>query len=648
MSNTVRNSTLLQIPRSLQKFLLDLVLIALAYTLALLLDENLTISERFFERLQLTFPYVVGAQAMVFVFSNLYSSIWRYASLQDVVEITKAVTLAVIMTAMGMLFVRDTLVFYRVLLVLDWGVLMALMLGSRFAFRYYRERIISLMHQGQRRQSAGRPTLIVGAGDAGNLLIREISKQTSPDVKVIGFVDDDPHKQGLALGGFKVLGTTAHLPKLMNRYGIEEVIIAIPSAPAQTIRKVVTCCRRSGVRFRTLPGIQSLIDGSVLVSQLRDVAIEDLLGRQPVQLEGQAISRYLAGKRVLVTGAAGSIGSELCRQVCRYAPAKLLLVDSAETPLYQVEKELTELFPELRIIPIIADVRHKQRIEALFDSFLPQVVFHAAAYKHVPMMEYNPTEAVSNNLGGTIVLADAAHGCGVEHFVMISTDKAVHPTNVMGASKRAAELYVQTLAHQKSRTCFTTVRFGNVLGSNGSVIPLFKEQIKAGGPLTVTDARVVRYFMTIPEACQLVLQAGCLGTGGDIFVLDMGEPVRILDLAEELIRLSGFVPYEDIQIEFTGLRPGEKLYEELLIEGEGIKPTCHEKIRVTSAVRLDPDATRAQLMALLETAAAFDTGALLQQLQVTVPEFNPQYHFEGEPPFAFRRLRPDVQSERAA
>ncbi|CAG1773164.1 hypothetical protein BAC2_03662, partial [uncultured bacterium] len=341
--------------------------------------------------------------------------------------------------------------------------------------------------------------------------------------------------------------------------------------------------------FKTLPGIKDIIDGTVSISQIKDVEIEDILGREPVKLELETIRGYLTAKRVLVTGAAGSIGSEICRQVAAFSPYKLLLFESAETPLYQVEKELTSQYPDLRNIPVSGDVRDQGRVEMVFDEFQPEVVFHAAAYKHVPMMEYNPVEAVTNNIGGTRVLANAAHRFGVKNFVMISTDKAVTPTNIMGASKRVAEMYVQSLA-RRSRTNFTTVRFGNVLGSNGSVIPLFKEQIKAGGPVTVTDPKVIRYFMTIPEACQLVLQAGCIGNGGEIFVLDMGEPVRILDLAEEVIRLSGFVPYEELDIVFTGLRPGEKLFEELLIDGEGIKPTRHGKIKVLSAMESDLDA----------------------------------------------------------
>jgi FlaA1/EpsC-like NDP-sugar epimerase len=317
------------------------------------------------------------------------------------------------------------------------------------------------------------------------------------------------------------------------------------------------------------------------------------------------------------------------------------LYETAETPLYEIEKELATNYPNLRIIPILGDVRDKGRVEGVFDEFAPEVVFHAAAYKHVPMMEYNPVEAVTNNIGGTRVLADAAHRFGVQRFVMISTDKAVNPTNIMGASKRVAEIYVQGMA-RRSPTNFTTVRFGNVLGSNGSVIPLFKEQIRTGGPLTVTDPEMIRYFMTIPEACQLVLQAGCIGSGGEIFVLDMGEPVRIVDLAEELIRLSGFTPYEDIDIVFTGLRPGEKLFEELLIEGEGVKPTRHKKIRVLSPVEFDWAALRDRYELLARQASDNDVQGIIMSLRSLVPEFTPKYSFNGTPPFAFRRVRPDL------
>jgi FlaA1/EpsC-like NDP-sugar epimerase len=379
------------------------------------------------------------------------------------------------------------------------------------------------------------------------------------------------------------------------------------------------------VAYKTLPSVGGLLDGSVSIEQIKDVSLDDLLGRDPVRLDTQKISAYLRGKRVLITGAGGSIGSELCRQVARFSPEKLVLFENGETPLFSIEQELRDKYPKLRIYPIIGDIRYRARVEAIFDEFLPEVVFHAAAYKHVPMMEFNPAEAVNNNVRGTQVVAQAAHMFKAEHFVMVSTDKAVNPTNIMGTTKRAAEKLVQALA-RRSSTRFVTVRFGNVLGSNGSVIPTFQEQIRNGGPITVTHKNITRYFMTIPEAAQLVLQAGSMGEGGEIYLLDMGEPVKILHLAEELIRLSGKEPYEDIDITFTGLRPGEKLYEELLLDGEGVKPTTHEKICVARSVQEDETTLQGQLDELFDSARKLDLGRTVEVLREIVPEYNPAVH----------------------
>ncbi|MGD9685432.1 MAG: polysaccharide biosynthesis protein [Desulfobacter sp.] len=622
--------------RRLLVFCFDTVLVGLAFSFAFLLRFDFHIPENFEPLFKQGLVVVLLVKPLVFLFSGLYRSLWRYASLQDGIEIAKTVSIASVVAGFMLMFIRHFAPYPRSIFILDWFLLMAMVVASRLVWRVYRETILI-----PRLNSCGKRTLIIGAGDAASMLMKEIRKQEDSPFTVVGFVDDDHQKQGMKLHGLPVLGQIDQLATLIERYAVEDVIIAIPSAGTSLLRDLVKACEHSKVRFKTLPAISDIIEGKVSVSQIKDVEIEDLLGRAPVVLDVESIRGYLTGKRVLVTGAAGSIGSELCRQICQHQPAKIVLLDNAETPLYQIEKELISSFPELYIIPIIADVRNSDRVAAIFDSLMPQVVFHAAAYKHVPMMEYNPMEAVSNNVGGTVNLVNVAHASGVEQFVMISTDKAVNPTNVMGASKRAAELFVQASA-QHSRTCFTTVRFGNVLGSNGSVIPLFKEQILRGGPVTVTDPKVIRYFMTIPEACQLVLQAGCLGRGGDIFVLDMGEPVRILDLAEELIRLSGLTPHEDIEIVFTGLRPGEKLFEELLVFGEGIMPTSHEKIRVLGAMRYDFETVRDQIASLLQIAASYDTGAVLEALKRTVPEFTPRYHFNGKPPLAFKRLRPDV------
>lgn len=620
--------------RRILVFLVDILLISAAFLLSFLLrfDFNIPANELgiFFHGLIV----ILAIKPVVFVSSGMYRNIWKYASLQDAMEIFKVVTISTFITTFVMVITRDTGGMPRSIYILDWFLLFAFISAARLVWRVYRETYIMPRMGGKR-------TLIIGAGDAGNLLLKEIRRHPDAHYNVVGFLDDNEQKQGMRLSGVPVLGDLSRIKGIIRKFRIEEVIIAIPTAHGAVIRKLVDSCKKCHVRFKTLPSIKDIIDGKIAISQIKDVEIEDLLGRDPVVLDEAGIRRYLTDKRVLVTGAAGSIGSEICRQVAGFGPTKLILFDSAETPLFHIEKELATSHPDLRIIPVIADTRDKSRVEALFDEFLPEVVFHAAAYKHVPMMEYNPVEAATNNIGGTRVMADASHRFGVKNFVMISTDKAVNPTNIMGASKRTAEIYVQALA-RASRTNFTTVRFGNVLGSNGSVIPLFKEQIRSGGPVTVTDPRVIRYFMTIPEACQLVLQAGCIGTGGEIFVLDMGEPVRIVDLAEELIKLSGLTPYKDVDIVFTGLRPGEKLYEELLIDGEGVKQTKHKKIRVLQSVGHDIQKISADLDRLARHAKENDVVAIVDALKNTVPEFTPQYSFNGTPPIAFQRVRPDL------
>jgi FlaA1/EpsC-like NDP-sugar epimerase len=616
-------------------FFLDVFLIAAALFFSFLLRFDFHIPVDHLSVLLQGLVVVLVAKPILFAASGMYRNIWRYASLQDAYQIFKVVTISSMVSVFLLVFMRGPFALPRSIYILDWFLLFAFVAASRLVWRVYREtRVIPSLRKGKR-------TLIIGAGDAGNLLLKEIRKQGSSPYNVVGFVDDDPGKRGLRLSGVRVLGGTNRLRALVKIHSVEEVIFAIPSGDGALMRRVIASCERAKARFKTLPGITAIIDGKVSVSQIKDVEIEDLLGRDPVVLDQTAIRNYLTDKRVLVTGAAGSIGSEICRQVALFKPAKLILFDHAETPLFFIEKELAANFPELRIIPMVGDVKNQDRVECLFDEFCPEVVFHAAAYKHVAMMEYNPAEAVLNNVMGSRIVADAAHNFKVRNFVMVSTDKAVNPTNVMGATKRSAEVYVQGLAGT-SKTKFTTVRFGNVLGSNGSVIPLFKEQIRKGGPVTVTDREVVRYFMTIPEASQLVLQAGCIGKGGEIFVLDMGEPVRILSLAEELIRLSGLVPYKDIDITFTGLKPGEKLFEELLIDGEGIKPTAHRKIRVMASVETDLKKVTEDFNELFALARASNISGLLEALRTIVPEFAPRYHFEVAPPLAFQRVRPDL------
>ncbi|QXE91565.1 polysaccharide biosynthesis protein [Geomonas subterranea] len=621
--------------RRILVFFLDVVLIAGAFALSFLLRFDFQIPPEQLTNLLQGLVIILAAKPIMFTASGMYRSIWRYASLQDGYEIFKVVTLSSLVSALALVFMKGPFGLPRSIYFLDWFLLFSMVATSRLIWRIYREtKLMPALRK-------GRKTLIIGAGEAGNLLLKEIRKQADATYNVIGFVDDDPEKTGMRLSGVRVLGGTARLCALVRKHSIEEVIFAIPSGGPELMRRVISNCERAKARFKTLPGITDIIDGKFSMSQIKDVEIEDLLGRDPVVLDQTAIRNYLTDKRVLVTGAAGSIGSEICRQVALFKPAKLVLFDHAETPLFFIEKELSAAFPDLRIIPMVGDVKNQDRVETVFDEFGPEVVFHAAAYKHVAMMEYNPAEAVLNNVLGSKIVADAAHKFKVRNFVMVSTDKAVNPTNVMGATKRSAEIYVQALA-AKSQTKFTTVRFGNVLGSNGSVIPLFKEQIRKGGPVTVTDKDVVRYFMTIPEASQLVMQAGCIGHGGEIFVLDMGEPVRILSLAEELIRLSGFIPHKEIEIQFTGLKPGEKLFEELLIDGEGIKPTSHKKIRVMAPVETDLKKVTADLEQLFDHSKAHDLGAVLDSLRSIVPEFVPRYQFDVAPPFAFQRVRPDL------
>jgi FlaA1/EpsC-like NDP-sugar epimerase len=560
---------------------------------------------------------------------------WRYASVQDAVEILKGVTISSILAVSAVFFLRQFTPIPRSIIVLDWIMLFALLAASRLVWRIWRETYVV------GRSCEGPQTLIVGAGEAGSLLLKEIRRQPHASYSVCGFIDDDPEKKGMKLHGVPVLGGTKQLKSLIVANEVEDVIIAMPSADSKTIRNIIDSCKHANVTFKTLPGISELIDGSLTVSQIKNVEIEDLLGRDPVLLDRQLIGSYLTGKRVLVSGAGGSIGSEICRQVALFSPEKLILLEQAETPLYEIEKELIARFPDVRILPLVADVRDRDKIMLAFEEFTPEVVFHAAAYKHVPMMEYNPSQAVLNNVFGSRNIADAAHEFKTRNLVMISTDKAVNPTNVMGATKRAAEIYIQALS-RISKTKFTTVRFGNVLGSNGSVIPLFKEQIAKGGPVTVTDKRIIRYFMTIPEATQLVLQAGSMGSDSEILVLDMGDPVRIIDLAEELIRLSGLTPYEDIDIVVTGLRPGEKLFEELLIDGEGILPTAHKKIKVLAPVNIELKPVRDELDSLYEAARSNAVHELIESLKRLVPEFKPTYSFIGEAPLTFQRVRPDL------
>ena len=499
-------------------------------------------------------------------------------------------------------------------LMLDLFTTIMLLSGVRMVVRLYHEEFFS-EHRGIVRRF-----LIVGAGNAGEALLREMMRRRDAQYEVVGFVDDDPAKQGTEIHGIPVLGTVDDLSRICKRQSIDEIAIAIPSASHKQLRRVVRVCQGTKIRFSTVPSLMDIAAGKLRVSQMRDVDINDLLGREAVNLDMEQIRVFLKDKVILVTGAGGSIGSEMCRQVCTFEPRQLLLLEQAENPLFFIERELQKSFSKIPLESAIADITDKTRIEQIFSRYHPQVVIHAAAHKHVPLMEQNPGEAIKNNILGTRVIADAADAFGTECFVMISTDKAVNPTSVMGASKRVAEIYIQDL-NKTSKTHFVTVRFGNVLGSNGSVVPIFKQQIAAGGPVTVTHPEMRRYFMTIPEASQLVLQAAAMGNGGEIFVLNMGEPVKIVDLAHELITLSGFRPGEDIEIEFTGLRPGEKLFEELSIEGEDMAATRHPKIAVWKNIPKDRETIRADIEKLLRVAHTQDRSQIVRVLKELVPNF---------------------------
>ncbi|MBM4103987.1 MAG: polysaccharide biosynthesis protein [Planctomycetes bacterium] len=499
-------------------------------------------------------------------------------------------------------------------LMLDLFTTIMLLSGVRMVVRLYHEEFFS-EHRGIVRRF-----LIVGAGNAGEALLREMIRRRDSQYEVVGFVDDDPAKRDTEINGIPVLGTVDDLASICKKRSIDEIAVAIPSASRTQLRRVVQVCQGAKIRFSTVPSLMDIAAGKLQVSQMRDVDINDLLGREVVNLDMEQIHVFLKDNVILVTGAGGSIGSEMCRQVCAFEPRKLLLLEQAENPLFFIERELRESFPAVPLESIIADITDRVRMEQLFNCYRPQVVIHAAAHKHVPLMEQNPGEAIKNNIIGTRTVADTADAFGAECFVMISTDKAVNPTSIMGSSKRVAEMYIQDL-NKTSKTHFVTVRFGNVLGSNGSVVPIFKQQIAAGGPVTVTHPEMRRYFMTIPEASQLVLQAAAMGQGGEIFVLDMGEPVKIVDLARELITLSGFRPGEDIEIEFTGLRPGEKLFEELSIEGENMVATRHPKIAVWENIPRDRETLRIGIERLLKVAHSQDRSQIIPILKELVPNF---------------------------
>ncbi|MEE9370648.1 MAG: nucleoside-diphosphate sugar epimerase/dehydratase [Sedimentisphaerales bacterium] len=613
--------------RKLLIILAHIIVFAVSLMLSFLVANNMQFRRSWLlEQYPLLLLFFIAIKLVVFALFKQYRGWWRYVGISDLLGILKAslVSSAIIVVlwfavGLNIIAVRRTLPVS--ITEVGQGVFMADMFATVLLLAGLRM-VIRLYHEEFRAVESGRlkRLLIVGAGDASEELARSILHKPVAEYEVVGFIDDDPAKQGAFIQGLPVLGTVDRLPKICKERNIEEIAIAMPSATPPELRRVIQVCEGAKIRFRTVPSITDIASGKFKVSQIRDVDINDLLGREVVQLDLDLIEAFARDKTILVTGAGGSIGSEMCRQLCNFDPKLLLLIEQAENPLFEIERELCNRFPKVPIEAVICNITDKIRVEQLFENYRPQVVIHAAAHKHVPLMELNPGEAIKNNIVGTQIVADAADRYDTDNFVMISTDKAVNPTSIMGSSKRIAEMHIQDLS-RTSKTHFVTVRFGNVLGSDGSVVPIFEKQIAEGGPLTITHPEMKRYFMTIPEASQLVLQAASMGKGGEIFVLDMGEPVKIVDLARELIILSGFRPGEDIEMVFTGPRPGEKLFEELSIKGEDMQATRHPKIAIWQNIPLDRKKLRAGIKELVNIAGISTSDKIIEKIKELVTEY---------------------------
>lgn len=605
---------------------LDMAILSLALWIAFFLRFDGQPPFIMLKRLVFVWPWVVGLQFGVLALFGVPRFSWRFIGLREVTRIVVALGLTsalllVIRIASARLFpvwgyFQYVLIPFGVI-AMDFTIALLGIAGIRALRRITTER------KATKRRGKGiakqENTILLGAGAAGLLIAKELVSRPELGMRPVGFLDADKSKVGTIVHGIPVLGTTEMMQEVAEEHGATLALIAIASARGKDIRRLSQQCSRLGIKTKIIPSVHDIVSGHVNIGEIRELNIEDLLRREPVQLEEDAISEFIEGQVVVVTGAGGSIGSELCVQICSFAPKCLVMVERSENALFESHRALLAQFPDISLIPSIADVSDAERIRSIFLEYEPQTVFHAAAHKHVPMMESNPGEAVKNNVFGTKTLVDIAHESRVDAFVMVSTDKAVNPTSVMGATKRVAEIYVQALA-AKSKTRFVTVRFGNVLGSAGSVIPIFKQQIAKGGPVTVTHPEMTRYFMTIPEACQLIMQAGTMGQGGEIFILDMGEPVKIVDLASDLITLSGLEPSVDIEIEFCGIRPGEKLYEELSASTENAKKTSHPKIFVGQHVAIDSFVLKEQL-ADLQVAGEMGKDAITERLTALVPTF---------------------------
>lgn len=614
----------------------DAILISASITAAYLIRFELEVPFIYRQTLYTILPWMVASKLVTFFVFGLYKGMWRYTSIGDLLDIIKASSLSSMIVVMVILFKTHFIGFSRSVFIIDWFLTIVLISGFRLSVRLFYERasteeltpsaFLTLLRSFSRKKKNFKNLIIIGAGYSGEKICREIRNNSLLNYEIVGFLDDDVRKIGRAIHGIKIIGNVDELRSATQRTEADEVLIAITSADGAQMRRIVDVCKATGLPFKTVPSYGELINGKLSVKAIRDVAYSDLLGRAMVKLDEVGIEAYLLGRTVMVTGAGGSIGSELCRQICRFNPRSILLFERAESPLYHIELELKSKFAQVKVNPILGDILDLCQLDSIFTRFKPEIVFHAAAYKHVPMLEIQPWKAVENNIKGTANLLESSVRHHVERFVFVSTDKAVRPTNVMGASKRIAELLIQCQPDTENvHTHFSIVRFGNVLGSVGSVVPLFKKQIEHGGPVTVTHPDVTRYFMTIPEACQLILQAGALM--GDnrviVYVLDMGEPIKIADMAKDLIRLSGFEPDKDIQIKFIGLRPGEKLYEELITAGEGIVPTSHKKIMALSGTSCELSRLNGKIEKLYQAATEQDTDAIKALIKKIVVDYQP-------------------------
>lgn len=618
-------------PRVVLAFLYDLLMAALSFWAALYLRFD-TLNIPLLQDLDFNRFFFVSMfiYAGSFILNGLYKGVWRFSSMYDLIRVVKASAMAIFISLVTCFFLTRLNNVPRSMFLIQFLLLVIGLGGGRFVYRFLKDQTSFKTVIGGSDDEITN-VLIVGAGRAGEKLVRDINATPELKIHVVGFVDDDRFKKNALIHNKKVFGDVDLIPTIVSQFEVSKIFIAIPSANGEDVKRIVSFCKKTKAEVKILPKMDQLLSAQVELSLLRNLNIEDLLGREQVELDTCHLSVMITDKVVLVTGAGGSIGSELCCQIAKFQPAMLIMADYCELFMYELEMKFKEEFPEISFFPKIIDIRNESKVDALFSEYRPELVFHAAAYKHVPMMEYNPMEAVETNIKGTRTVAEAALKYNAEKFIMISTDKAVNPTNVMGASKRIAEMVITDISKKSTTTKFISVRFGNVLGSNGSVIPLFRKQIEARSDITVTHPDIIRYFMSIPEACQLVLQAGSMGEGGEIFVLDMGEPVKIVDLAREMIRLAGMIEGRDINIVFSGLRPGEKLYEELFSEKEAFEFTHHGKIRKALFRTLDNSFhTNLNNLLSLESAEPDTVVYLIKEL---VPEFT---HF---------RLKPSITEE---